>query len=142
MAFGFLKGGVAALQGAAARFQGKEFMEGVVGAALMVAHADGDLEPAEKSKIFKVMTNLDALKAFDAADIKKVFDKGVAQYDIDIEIGNQWSMKQIREGVAGDSDGEKANTMIAIAMAVAKADGELEDAEKKVIAQIREELGL
>lgn len=141
MVFSFLKGGTDALKAAAARFKGKEFMEGCVAVVLMVGHADGEMEPAEKSKAFKILSNLEELKHFDPMDLKRTYDRGMAQFEIDVEIGNQWALKNIREAAAGDADGEKVATMLSIGTAIAKADGDLEDAEKKVIALIRDELG-
>ncbi len=135
----FLKDRIADLKAGAARYaRDRDFGEGVMAVCAMLAHADGDLEESEKKKVGQFIRSSDYLKDFDHTELLGYFDKFSREYEFDHDLGDDRCLKEI-----GQVNGDEKRTLIArIGAAIAKADGEFEDAEKDAMRKVCRVLGL
>lgn len=116
----------------------KELLEGAMAACAMIAAADGEIEPEEKAKTAKFIRTHESMKHFDSAQAAELFNRYAGEFDFDYAIGADSCLKEIRE-VKGV---EKRTLTVRLAIAIAKSDGDFEDAEKRAVTRIIDELGL
>ncbi|MNF54994.1 Tellurite resistance protein TerB [compost metagenome] len=107
----------------AKKVENRNLMEAIVGGGLLVSAADGDIEKEEIQKLERIIRANDNLKHF-GSEIPKAISKFTDKLEADF---------------AGN-DNDVEDVMLNM-LAIAKADGEIEEGEKKVIEEIARELG-
>jgi len=120
------------------KFEKRDLAQAVVNAAYLVAYADGELEPSEKAKIEQVLRANPVLANFQG-ELNQIASTIIAQLDADIGIGRRAALREISD-VKGDQ--RECEDVLDVAIAIAKADGEIEPEEEAVLKQIAEALGL
>lgn len=120
------------------KFEKRDLAQAVVNAAYLVAYADGELEPSEKAKIEQVLRANPTLANFQG-ELNQIATTIIAQLDADIGIGRRAALREISD-VKGDQ--RECEDVLDVAIAIAKADGEIEPEEEAVLKQIAEALGL
>jgi tellurite resistance protein TerB len=123
----------------AKKVQNKDMLQAIVGAALMIAAADGEIEPNETTKLEEIMAAHDALSAFKRSEISAILQDYTKKLKANFALGKTQLMREISD-IADKSD--QAEEVLLIAVAIAEADGEIEDNEKKVIGEIAKTLRL
>lgn len=113
--------------------------EAIVAASVLVACADGEIEKKEAEKLQKVLANNDTLSSFSKSDIQKLVSKYSALVETDFRLGKLKMMKEIEDIADNAVDAEE---VFVNALSIAEADGEIEPAELKVLADIGQRLGL
>lgn len=139
--FGLLKSWKDDAMAAASRFRDKEAAEGVVAIMVGTANADGEFEPAEKAKFIKALDVNPVLVQFDKSLLLAKANSLQAQFDFDTEIGLDACLKELREAARGSSE-EKRLAILRMGVAAAKADGEMEPAERQFLFRACDALGL
>lgn len=138
---GFLKERLGDLQAGAQRYKDKETAEAIVAIMTGVAYADGELEDAEKKKMAAAFKTHPILSQFDMSILTKKFDELASQCDFDADIGMDACLKELKDvGSSGAMD--KRITILRLGVASAKADGEIEDEERKFLARCADTLGV
>ncbi len=120
------------------KFEKRDLAQAVVNAAYLVAYADGELEASEKAKIEQVLRANPVLANFQG-ELNQIAATIIGQLEADIGIGRRAALREI-EDVRGDQ--RECEDVLDVAIAIAKADGEIEPAEEAVLKQIAEALGL
>ena len=120
------------------KFEKRDLAQAVVNAAYLVAFADGECEVSEKAKIEQVLRNQPALAAF-TSEINSISAVIIGQLDTNFKIGRRAALREI-EDVKHDT--REAEDVMDVAIAIAEADGEIEPAERKVLEEIANALGL
>lgn len=120
------------------KFDKRDLAQAVVNAAYLVAYADGELEASEKAKIEQVLRANPVLSNFQG-ELNQIAGTIIAQLDADIGIGRRAALREIAD-VKGDQ--RECEDVLDVAIAIAKADGEIEAAEEAMLKQIAEALGL
>lgn len=128
-----------ALQKEVSKFRNKEFMEATLAACALIAYADGDVSSEEKQKMMGFVENSDELKNFDSTQIIETFSGFVGKMQFDIELGRAECLKVI--GKVREKQ-DQARMVIRVAIAIANSDGNFDNAEKKVVRDIANDLGL
>jgi len=129
------------LSGAAQRLNGNtDALEAVCAACALVAAADGDIDESEVEAAIKaVVSNATLAAAFDAGKIETVasrmLDRAAAG-----RAGRAGLMGEIRD--IKDKDKDMRELVLFASMDVADADGDVDEAEKKMLERIAAELGL
>lgn len=123
------------------KFKNKNFMQACMTASVMVAQADGIIEPSEKKKIFGYAAHNDLLKVFDFEDIKKEFEAFCGKYDFDPDLGKQDCMSSLSK-LTKSMDPEQKKCIMMVSCAIGKADGNFDDKEKAIVREIRTALEL
>lgn len=121
----------------AKKVENRDLMEAIVGAGLLIAAADGEIEKEELNKLEKLISGNDNLKHF-GAEIAKTMRRFTDLLEGDFLVGRAKIMREIRDISGNDEHVE--DVMLNI-RAVAMADGEIEPQERKVIEEIARELG-
>lgn len=121
----------------AKKVENRDLMEAIVGGGLLVAAADGEIEKDELNKLEKLIAGNENLKHF-GADIGKTIRRFSDLLEGDFLVGRSKILREIRD-IAGNDD--HVEDVVLNVLAIAKADGEVEPEERKVIEEIARELG-
>lgn len=146
---GFLSSLTAAVSGALADVQGelskrmnRQLAEAYVAVQVGTANADGEFEPQEKAKFAASLKVNPVLKGQDSSIVmgKAVELQGI--FDLDTEMGHDACIKEIKEGISRADEATRI-TLGRMGVMQAKADGEIEDAERRFLIRVcNEALGL
>lgn len=117
----------------AKKVQNKELMEAIVAGVMLVGMADGSIGQSESEKIEKLLAKNENLDGFKPSEIREVMTKYEGILDADFMVGQQKMMKEITE-ISGNS--EQAEEVFLNVLAVAKADGEVDEKEKAVLVKV------
>ena len=120
------------------KINNKGFLKATVGMAVATAYADGGADDAELITMETLIANDENLSAFSDAEIKKEIDTASKSFGVSFMVGNLTVQKHVK-GLAGDEEKEMA---FAISLAVAGADGDIDDKEVKVLKGFASILGL
>lgn len=143
MVLGFLKkvGGAAAKEVKAEYGENKDFLEAVCAASALVAAADGDIEESEKRKVLSIISN--------HAQLGKLYQQNVIEATADTMFkrakdssGRQQLARELDDIKSRPQGAQMAEDVYLIAVDIALADGEIEPAEKDVLAKIANRLGV
>lgn len=121
------------LFGKAKKVQNKNIMEAIVAGALLVAAADGEIGREEIEKLEKLLNANDLLEAFRGSELRKVMAKFTSVLEADFGVGRKKMLDEISD-IADNAD--HAEEVILTMLAIAKADGEIEDTERKVLVDV------
>lgn len=121
------------------KFKNKDFMDAVVAGCALVAFADGSIDEAEKNKMAGYINLSQELKVFDMAEVITRFNHYVANFEFSPEIGKQEALKAIGKFKAKPDVGR---VIVGVCSAIGSADGNFDDQEKRVVAEICIVLGL
>lgn len=120
------------------KVENRDFMEAAVGVMILVAAADGEIEPAELEKLQAVVETLPELQGF-GSEIGKTIDKFTGYFNLGFKLGKNRIMREIADIKASEKDKED---ILALGATAAMADGELEPAEEAVLKEIAQSFGL
>lgn len=121
------------------RFKNKKFMEGTVAVCAYIAAASNGVSSEEKQKMIGFIKSSDELKVFDSNEVIDFFQKIISGFEFDADIGKGEALKYI---VALKSDDGAAQLALRVGVAVAKSDGDFDEAEKTAVKEISVALGL
>jgi tellurite resistance protein TerB len=120
------------------KVENRDFMEAAIGVMVLVAAADGEIEPSELQKLQKTIETLPELQGF-GSEIGKTIDKFTSYFELGFKMGKNRIMRELRD-IKG-SEQEKED-ILALGCVAAMADGELEPAEEAVLTEVAREFGL
>ncbi|MNW23424.1 Tellurite resistance protein TerB [compost metagenome] len=121
------------------RFKNKDFMDAVVAGCALVAFADGSVDASEKNKMAGYINLSQELKVFDMAVVIERFNHYVSNFEFSAEIGKQEALKAIAKF---KSKPDVGRVIIGVCSAIGAADGNFDDQERRVVAEICSVLGL
>lgn len=133
----FAKKGKAALA-EVKKLENRDLAEGLVGAALLVAAADGEIEPEEITNLNAQLEAHPALQGF-GSEIGKMVDSFSRRLNAGFLIGKTQIMREIKDCA---HDEREAEDIFVAAITIAQADGEVEPEELAVLKEIGRTLGL
>lgn len=136
--FGLFKKKAKAAQVTLHKVENRDLMEAIVAGAVLVAHADGECSTVELEKLDNIIAANDNLAHF-GSEIGKTIDKYAAMYEAGARLAKMKLMKEIRDV---DSDEAQKEEAFIIAIEIADADGEIDEAEMGVLREIGKALGL
>ena len=118
------------------QYRNRDFLQACMAASVMVAQADGIIEPSEKQKIFGYARHNDMLQVFDFEDVQKELERFSRAYEFDFELGKQDTMHKLSQ-LTRAMDAEQRKCIMLVALAVGKASQDFDDKEKAVAREIR-----
>lgn len=113
--------------------QNKNVMEAIIAGAMLTAAADGTIEKTEMEKLNKLLQANDLLEPFRGREITKTIQKFENILDADFGIGKKKMLDEIAD--IADND-DHAEEVLLTMLAIAKADGDLEEEEKAVALEV------
>lgn len=119
------------------KVENRDLMQAVVGAAILIAGADGDIETSELDKLEKLIRSNKAFDHF-GPEISETINRFKEQLEAGFRVARMNIMREIRD--VKNNPGWAEEVMVN-AITIAESDGEIEPAEIKVIAEIARELG-
>lgn len=121
----------------AKKIENRDLMEAIVGGGLLISAADGNIEKEEIQKLERLIRSNDNLKHF-GNEIPKTISKFSDKLESDWNIGRSAILREL-EDVSGNAD--HVEDVMLNMLAIAKADGEVEPQERKVIEEIARRMG-
>ncbi|WP_026878874.1 tellurite resistance TerB family protein [Ignatzschineria larvae DSM 13226] len=121
------------------RFKNQKFMQGTVAICAYVAMASDGVSPEEKHKMMGFLRTSPELSIFDTNEVIEFFNKIVASYDFDMDIGRGEAMKYI---VNLKNQPEAAQLAVRVGIAVGKSDGDFDQYEQNAVTEIIAALSL
>ncbi len=121
------------------KFRNREFMEATVAGCALVASADGAINSSEKQKMVGFIQNSAELKVFDLKEVIQSFNDICGKFEFDAEIGQAEALRTIGR-LKGKDDA--ARLLVRVCCAIGNSDGSFDESERRVCAQISQELGL
>lgn len=134
-----LKTKASELKTEALKYKNKDFMNAAMAGSALIAMADGSINSEEKQKMVKFIESHDALSIFTTNDVIKAFQDFVAQVEFDKDIGEAKAYQALGKM---KSNPEAARLLVRMIIAIASADGNFDDTEKKVAIKIAKELAI
>lgn len=120
------------------KLENRDLMEAVVGGCLLVAAADGEIEQSEIQKLDQLLRSNSNLQHF-GAEITATINRFTEQLNAGFRVGRLNIMREIADIQGNPEDKE---TVFVNMLTIAEADGEIEEAEMKVLEEVGRVLGL
>ena len=121
------------------KFKNKDFLNAAVSGSVLISMADGHVSSDEKQKMMRFIENYEALSVFSSKEIIESFQNTMTQIEFDKDLGEAKAYEAIRKMKGND---EAARLIVRLAIAIAGADGNFDDNEKRVARKLAMELGL
>lgn len=121
------------------KYKNKDFMHAVAAGCAIVARADGSVDDKEKQEMAKFIEAYDALSVFKINDIIQAFNDYLEQYSFSEAVGEAKTLEAI--GKFRNKE-QPARLLVRICIAIGASDDDFDDAEKKMVRKICNELGL
>ena len=116
----------------------RDLAEGLVGACLLVAAADGEIDADELTSLNKQLDAHPALQGF-GGEIGKMVDKFSTILDAGFLMGKTQIMREIADCA---HDEQEAEDIFVAAITIAQSDGEIDDKELIILKEIGKKLNL
>lgn len=120
------------------KVEGRDLMQAIVGAMVLLAYADGECEKEELEKIERLIAANENLAHF-GSEITVTMGRFVEYMDAGPRLGEMKIFREIADIKTNPRDAEE---VFINAITIAEADGEIEPAEVKMLAKLGRELGL
>lgn len=120
------------------KLENRDLMQAIVGACILIAGADGDLEASELDTIEKAIRSNPALSHF-GPEITTTMGQFKDQLAAGFRLAKVKIMREIADIKNNPADAEE---VFVNAITIAEADGEIEPAELAVLTEIGRNLGL
>lgn len=120
------------------KLENKDLMEATIGAALLVAAADGKIEDEEVVKLQEIVEALPSMAHF-GSEIGATVDRFTRQLKAGFVLGKVQIMREIADCKHSD---QEAEDVLVTAITIASADGEVEPQEAEIIKEVARKLGL
>ncbi|PAB57731.1 tellurite resistance TerB family protein [Anaeromicrobium sediminis] len=122
----------------AKKFNNKDFLQAVCGVCCAVAYADGSCSDEEMATMQALIMNDESLSEFTPGEIEIEIERHSKNFKLNQIVGELNAKKAVK-GLGGT---EQKEMTVAIALAVAGADGKIDDSEVKVIKKFASEMGV
>ncbi|WP_248834073.1 tellurite resistance TerB family protein [Frankia sp. Mgl5] len=119
--------------------RGEVFRDAAVAMCALVAAADGYVDPAERDAMTASIHAEDVLADYPRADLELLFDLHVARLRSDLAAGRRAAMREIGK-VRGDP--VRSWAVLRIGAVIGRADGYFDPAERRVVQDAADTLGL
>lgn len=137
--FGMFKSKAREARAGMAKLENKDLMEAVIAGAVLVAAADGELEVSELDKIDKLLKTNKQMAHF-GSEITRVLGEFKEQFtDGGFRVIKMNALRELEDVKHNPKDAE---TVMVTMLTVAEADGEIEEAEMKILEQVATLLGV
>lgn len=120
------------------KVENRDLMEAIVGGCLLVAAADGEIEPAELESLDLQLQSSPSLKHF-GSEITTKMNEFKGQLDANFKLGKLHIMREISDIKSNPDDAEEVFVNM---VAITEADGEVEREEIAILKEVGQKLGV
>jgi tellurite resistance protein TerB len=135
--FGFGKKAAAA-KAEMKKFERRDLMQATVAGCFLIASADGEIEKTEIEKMEQLLQANPAMAMF-GGELRDTISRFEAAFKVSRVNGRKEAMREINDIKASPTEVE--DVFVAM-LTIAEADGEIEEAERKVLVDIGQKLGV
>ena len=121
------------------QFRNKEFADASMAACALVAAADGNVDATERQRTAALIAGNDLLSVFPPDQLREKFDAYCDKLARDFELGKVEATTAIGRL---RSKPEQARAVVSIGTVIARADGNLDASERKVLIDIANAVGI
>lgn len=121
------------------KFKNKDFLNACMGGSVLISMADGMISSQEKQKMIRFIENYETLSVFTSKDVIESFQNFLTQIEFDKDLGEAKAFEAMRKMKGND---EASRLILRLIIAIAGADGQFDEGEKKVARKIAMELNL
>lgn len=115
------------------------FLQALVAAYAMMAHADGELAASERRRLFAIVRDTPALEGVSRDEVEELAAVHEANFRFDPELARQMAWEKL-DPIAGHR--RAAHVLIAACRELIAADGIAHPAEYRMLADITSRLGI
>ena len=123
-----------ALAEEAALVRTTDLMEAMIAAYALMAHADGEVAPAERRRMFSILRENPAMSVFSRADIADEIAEHEANFRFDPEVAQQIAREKL---AAVMGQGRSIRLVVAACRDLIAADGVAHPSEYRMLAEIK-----
>lgn len=120
------------------KIEKRDYLEAIVGASLLVAAADGEIEKEESAKIDQLLRTNKSLSHF-GSEITELVNRFTELLQADFRSGKLQIMREIGD-IQGDQ--QEKEDLVVMMLAIAESDGEIEEKERQVMDAVCQKLGM
>ena len=121
------------------QFKSKDFAEASMATCALIAAADGQIDPSERSKTAAFIASNDVLSAFDASTLRDSFDRYCTKLTTDYDFGKIEALQAIGKL---RSKPEQARAVVQVGVLVGGADGDFDEDEVRAVREVCQAVGL
>ena len=115
-------------------FRSSQFMEAMVAAYAIVAHADGEVAPAERRRLMSLARHEPLLAAFSRSEIAEELAIHEANFELDNEVAGEMAVEKLEPM---REHPREARAIVDAAKSAIPADGIAHPAEFRALAKVR-----
>lgn len=127
------------LKNEALKFKNKDFLNAAISGSVLISMADGNVSSQEKQKMMRFIENYEALSVFSSKELIDTFQNVMSQIEFDKDLGEAKAYDAIRKMKNNDA---ASRLIMRLTIAIAAADGNFDEDEKRVARKLAMELGL
>ncbi|MBK1724443.1 tellurite resistance TerB family protein [Thiocystis violacea] len=127
------------LKNEALKFKNKDFMHAAVSGSVLIAMADGVIAADEKQKMLRFIEHYEPLSVFPPEEVIASFQSTLSQIEFDRDLGEAKAYEAVRKIKGNEA---AARLILRLILAIAAADAQVDDSEKRVARKLAMELGL
>ena len=120
------------------RYQSGPFADATMAACALIAAADGQIDPQERSRTAAFITSSDKLKTFDVAQLRQKYERYCDTIGRDFDFGKI----ELMQVIGKVKKPEEARAVVQLAVVIANADGNFDAREQAVVREVVHALGL
>ncbi|MDR2187669.1 MAG: tellurite resistance TerB family protein [Azonexus sp.] len=120
------------------KFRSKDLLQAIVAGSTMMAYADGEVSAAEKQKLMGYVRNSEQLSVFDTDKVIEAFNQYLNRFEFDPTI----AIGEALQKITVFKDKPESHLIVRVCLAIAHADGNFEDTERRALEQICAALNL
>jgi tellurite resistance protein TerB len=136
--FGLLKKKFGAGKAELKKVENRDLMEAIIGGALLVAAADGEIEEAELISLEKQILANPALEHF-GAEIGKTINRFEQMLNAGFRLGKMKILREIEDIKTNSADAEEVFVNM---LTIAESDGEIEPKEMAILKEVGNHLNI
>ena len=119
------------------KFKNKDFLNACMAGSVLVAMADGEISSQEKQKMIRFIEHYETFSVFSSKETIESFQNFLTAIEFDKDLGEAKAFEAIHKMKNND---EAARLIVRLIIAIAGADGNFDESEKKIVRRIIEEL--
>jgi len=120
------------------KIENRDLMEAIVGGCLLVAAADGEIEPEEVESLEKQLNSNPSLQHF-GSEITVTINRFTEMLEANFRLGKTKILREIRD--IKDNRDEAEEVFVSM-IGIAESDGEIEPEEIVILKEVGKELNL
>ncbi|MCU1642160.1 MAG: Tellurite resistance TerB [Nocardia sp.] len=112
--------------------RGSSFRDATMGICALIAAADGDIDPADRTRVAQLIGTDTVLQHFPTDELRNLFEDNCTRITLDPAFGRAYVMAQIAEATG---NAVEARAAVQLGIMIGKVDGDLDAQE---IAAVRD----